>query len=303
MAFQIRKASRKKVKMKMAFEGPAGSGKTTSALLTAKGLCGDLEKVVVIDTENRSSELYAHLGGFSVIEMVPPFTPERFIEAIKASEKAGFEVIIIDSASAEWVGKGGILDIHGAMTGNSFTNWSKLTPRHQTFIDAILQSESHIICNLRTKTDYVLVERNGKQVPEKVGMKAETRENLDYEMTIVFSLDIKNNANASKDRTNLFYNKPSFIPSEKTGEFIAEWCESGVSLDDEVKDAKAKLEMCDTIDDLSLLKETLSPEVVKNEEFKIAAIIRFNAINNGASSSEKKTQQGTAFIDTIPFEN
>ncbi len=66
-----------------------------------------------------------------------------------------------------------------------------LTPRHQSFIDAILQTPCHVICNLRTKVEYVLVEKNGKQVPEKVGMKSETRENLDYEMTVVFSLDIK----------------------------------------------------------------------------------------------------------------
>jgi hypothetical protein len=227
MSVQIRKATRRKVKIKLAFEGPAGSGKTMSALKVAKGLCGDWEKVVVIDTENRSADLYSHLGDYSVIELAPPFAPERFIEAIKAAYDAGFEVIIIDSASAEWIGKGGILDLHNNMPGNSFTNWGKLTPRHQAFIDAMLQTPCHVICNLRTKTEYVLVEKNGKQVPEKVGMKSETRENLDYEMTTVFTLDIKNNATASKDRTNLFFNKPQFIASEETGKAIAEWCESG----------------------------------------------------------------------------
>lgn len=231
MAFEIRKASRKKVKIKMAFEGAAGSGKTTSALKVAKGLCGSWDKIVVIDTENRSAELYSHLGEFSVIEMTPLFTPERFIEAIKASEKAGFEVIIIDSASAEWIGKGGVLDLHNAMTGNSFTNWAKMTPRHQAFIDAILQSPCHVIATLRTKTEYVLVEKNGKQTPEKVGTKAETRDNLDFEMTIVFSMDAKNNANTSKDRTCLFFGQPQFIPSEATGELIKQWCETGLDQD------------------------------------------------------------------------
>jgi hypothetical protein len=278
MAIQIRRATRQKVKIKMAFEGASGSGKTTSALLTAKGLCGNMEKVIVLDTENRSSELYCHLGEFSVIEMLPPFTPESFIEAINEAYKAGFEVIIIDSASAEWVGVGGVLEMHAVMAGNSFTNWNKLTPRHQNFVNAILNTDCHFICNLRTKTDYVLVEKNGKQVPEKVGMKPETRENLDYEMTVVFSLDQKNNAIASKDRTNLFFNKPQFIPSEKTGEMIKDWCESGIDSKQEVTEAIAKLAKCDNVDDLSLLRETLPSYVIDDAEFKKAGIKRYNEV-------------------------
>jgi hypothetical protein len=286
MAIQIRKASRRKVKIKMAFQGPAGSGKTMSALLTAFGLCGDWEKVIVIDTENRSSELYAHLGDFSVIEMTPPFTPEKFIEAISEAVKAGFEVVIIDSASAEWIGKGGILDIHGAMTGNSFTNWSKVTPRHQTFIDAILQSNCHVICNLRTKTDYVLVEKNGRQVPEKVGMKAETRENLDFEMTIVFDMDIKNNANTSKDRTGLFFGKPQFIPNQSTGQLILNWCETGEEVKDELKEAIAGLEKCDTVESLTTFKKTLPDHVATNQQFKDAGLKKYNALQKEKAEAE-----------------
>jgi DNA polymerase III delta prime subunit len=281
MAVQIRKASRKKVKMRMAFEGPAGSGKTTSALLVAKGLCGSLDKVIVIDTENRSSELYANLGDFSVIEMTPPFSPEKFIEAIKAAENADFEVIIIDSASAEWIGKGGILDIHGAMPGNSFTNWAKIGPRHQAFIDAMLQSTAHVICNLRTKTEYVLVEKNGKQVPEKVGMKSETRDNLDYEMTIVFTMDIKNNASTSKDRTNLFFNKPQFIPTEETGKLIAAWCEAGE--DTWTEDIKAdwvrNLEACENQKQLVELYNKNKAEVDTNPMLQMMLANRRNMFN------------------------
>lgn len=279
MPVQIRKATKKKVKIRMAFEGPAGSGKTMSALLTAKGLCGSFDKVVVIDTENRSAELYSDIGDYSVIELTAPFTPERFIECIKACEDAEFEVIIIDSASAEWIGKGGILDIHGAMPGNSFTNWSKMGPRHQSFLDAMLQSKCHVMCNLRTKTEYVLVEKNGKQVPEKVGMKAETRDNLDYEMTVVFTMDIKNNCTTSKDRTNLFFNKPQFVPTEKTGELIKDWCETGAEPVNEVQEAIIKLQNCNSVDELSIFKSTLENSVVTNPEFKIAAVVRFNQVN------------------------
>lgn len=264
----------------MAFQGPAGSGKTMSALKVAKGLCGDWEKIIVIDTENRSADLYAHLGDYSVIEMKPPFSPESFIEAIHAAEQAHFEVIIIDSASAEWIGKGGILDIHGQMAGNSFTNWAKVSPRHQAFIDAILQGHAHVICTLRTKADYVLVEKNGKQVPEKVGLKAETRENLDFEMTLVFEMDIQNNATTSKDRTGLFMKKPQFIPSEATGEQILDWCESGEDIGAQVQDAIAKLPNCNTIDELKTFGETLPEYVAQDKAFRAAAMQRKNEITN-----------------------
>lgn len=226
---QIKKASRKQVKIKLGFAGPAGAGKTMSALLVASGLCGDWSKIVLIDTENGSGELYSSLGDYSVISIPPPFTPESYIESIEAAVSAGFEVIIIDSCSHEWDGKGGLLESHSNMAGNSFTNWAKITPRHNKFIEAILQSPVHVICTLRTKTDYVLVEKNGKQVPEKVGLKAVTREGWEYDLTVVFDLDMKQQAITSKDRTNLFMNKPQFTPSPDTGKLIKQWCESGVN--------------------------------------------------------------------------
>ena len=113
------------------------------------------------------------------------------------------------------------------MTGNSFTNWGKVTPRHNKFVEAILQSKCHVICTLRTKTDYVLVEKNGKQVPEKVGLKAITREGWEYDLTVVFDLDMKQQATTSKDRTNMFMNKPQFLPSAETGKQILKWCQTG----------------------------------------------------------------------------
>lgn len=274
MSVIIRKASKKHVKIKMGYQGPAGSGKTMSAILTAEGLCGDLSKVVVIDTENKSSELYAHLGGYSVIELPPPFAPERYIERIKAAEEAGFEVIIIDSVSHEWEGKGGVLDISNSMTGNSFTNWAKITPRHNAFVDAILQSPCHVIVTFRTKTDYVLVEKNGKQVPEKVGMKAVTREGWEYDMTIVFDLDIKQNTNVSKDRTGLFTNKPSFIPSAETGKTIKAWCESGEAAGpDPISLAIAEAYAANSTPDLKAVWERY-PQYHKDKAFAKAATDR-----------------------------
>jgi hypothetical protein len=227
---KLETASRKKAKIKLALQGPSGSGKTMSALLIGYGLCGKWNSIAVIDTENHSAELYSHLGNYNVVNIGSPYTPEKYCEAIKLCENSGIEVIIIDSISHEWEGSGGILDIHSNMVGNSFTNWSKLTPRHNEFIQTILQSPCHIIGTIRSKQDYVLQEKNGKMVPEKVGLKGVTREGMDYEFTVVIDIDIKHNASASKDRTQLFAGKPDFRITSETGSKILEWCNSGLAI-------------------------------------------------------------------------
>ncbi|HWI94119.1 MAG TPA: AAA family ATPase [Flavisolibacter sp.] len=223
---QLRKATRKKAKIRLGLSAVSGGGKTYSAILVAKGLVGDLSKVAIIDTENGSADLYAHLGDFNVLPLTAPFTPERYIEAIKSCEKAGMEVIIIDSISHEWDGKGGCLEIVESL-GGKYQDWAKVTPRHQAFIEAILHSPSHIITTVRRKQDYEMIKDGNKIRIEKGGLKEITREGFEYELTINLELDTHHNATASKDRTQLFMGKPAFVPSEKTGELIANWCEQG----------------------------------------------------------------------------
>lgn len=184
----------------------------------------------MIDTENDSASLYSDLGEYNTLPLTAPYTPERYVEAIKMCEKAGMEVIIIDSITHEWDGKGGILEIHDQMTGNSFTNWGILTPRHRAFVDAILTSSCHVITTVRRKQDYEMSkDNNGKVKVEKAGLKEITREGFEYELTLNIELDVKHNAKASKDRTGLFIDKPDFIPTIETGKLIKQWCESGVS--------------------------------------------------------------------------
>lgn len=222
---QIVKAERKQAKIRLGLQGPSGSGKSYSALQIAFGLCNSWDKIVVIDSESNSAHLYSDFGNYSVVSIAKPFSPEKYAQALELCESQGFEVIIIDSISHEWEGQGGILDIHSNMVGNSFTNWAKVTPRHNSFIQSLLASPSHVIATVRTKTDYVLSEKNGKTVPEKVGLKGITKEGLDYEFTIVFDIDIKHMANSSKDRTGIFMDQPPFTPSDKTGARIRKWCE------------------------------------------------------------------------------
>ena len=221
---QLRKSERKRAKIKMALQGASGTGKTYNSILIAKGLTNNLSKVAVIDTENGSADLYAHLGSYNVLSLHPPYTPENYIKAIEVCENAGMEVIILDSISHEW---DELLDFHSKLAGNSFTNWAKITPRQKAFVDKILQTDTHVIATMRTKQDYVLNQKDGKYIPEKVGLKSEQRDGLDYEFTLVFDIDIKHFAQASKDRTGLFMGKPEFKISEDTGRQIRKWCNSG----------------------------------------------------------------------------
>lgn len=255
---ELRKSNRSQARIRMALQGPSGSGKTYSALLLAYGLCKDWNKIAVIDTENHSADLYSHLGNYNVLAVGAPFTPERYIEAIEACEFAGMDVIILDSLSHEWEGDGGILDIHSQMVGNSFTNWSKLTPRHNALVQKILNSGKHVIATVRSKQDYVLSEKNGKSIPEKVGMKGVQRDGLEYDFTIVFELDINNNVNCTKDRSQIFSNKITFKIDENTGVAIAKWCKEGEGYTrDEIFDM---IRSCKTLEELKHL-HTHQPSV------------------------------------------
>lgn len=244
---QLRQSERRKAKIKMAFQGSAGSGKTYSSLLLAQGLTnGDFSKIAIIDTENGSADLYAHLGQYNVLTLAPPFNPNNYIKAIDVCEKAGMEVIIIDSISHCW---DYLLDYHSSLAGNSFTNWAKITPMQKAFTDKILQCDAHIIATMRTKQDYVLNQKDGKYIPEKVGLKAVQKDGLDYEFTIVFDVDIKHFAVSSKDRTGLFMGKPEFIINSNTGKKILEWCNSGTNL----QDAREKIKTTKTVEELKVL--------------------------------------------------
>lgn len=224
---ELRKASRKKAKIRLGLSAVSGGGKTMSALLIAYGMTGDWSKIALIDTENESADLYAHLGDYNVLPLSAPYTPERYIDAIKSCERAGMEVLIIDSITHEWDGKGGCLEIVDKL-GGRYQDWSKVTPRHQSFINAILESKCHIITTVRRKQDYEMSkDSSGKLKVEKAGLKEVTREGFEYELTANLEIDARHNATASKDRTGLFSDKPAFIPTIETGKMIKEWCETG----------------------------------------------------------------------------
>lgn len=225
MAFK--KAVRRQQKLRLGIDGPSGCGKTMSALKIARGIVGPEGKIAVIDTENGSSELYSDLFDFDVEILRPPYEPERYIKLIREAEEFA-DIIIVDSASHEWMGTGGCLDIHSSIPGNAFAAWKSVTPRHNKFTDAILQCKTHIIVTLRSKQGYAQEQdENNKTKIKKLGLSPQQRDGWEYELTAVLSQDISNQAHGTKDRTQLFPIDKWFLPSEETGKMLSEWLGHG----------------------------------------------------------------------------
>lgn len=162
MNFSIEPATRASVKPLIGFYGKSGGGKTLSSLLVARGIAGPKGRIVVIDTENRRASIFADVvvGGYSVINVAPPFSPERYWEAIQAAESAS-DVIVVDSFSHEWAGEGGVLDMQeGELERMAGDNWSKreackmsswIKPKmaHKRLVERLLRLSQPLIVCLR----------------------------------------------------------------------------------------------------------------------------------------------------------
>lgn len=263
---EIRKAQRKKAKLRLGIAAPSGAGKTYSALLLAFGLGG---KVGVIDTEHSSADLYAHLGEYDVIDIEAPYTVAKYLQAISKFEAAGYSTIIIDSLTHAWAGDGGLLDKQGKIAdsgkANGFAAWRTITPEHNSLVEAMLKSPCHIIATMRSKQEYVLETNDrGKQTPKKVGLAPVQRDGLEYEFTVMLDIDMSNVASASKDRTSLFVGR-YFKVSQETGAELLQWLESGVEQPQKVTPAERD-DLLNAMADAGLTAQRFC------EKFEIAAV-------------------------------
>lgn len=171
MTYHFKPAQRSDTKPLIGLYGQSGCGKTYSALLLARGMAGEKGRVGMIDTESGRGSLYADVlpGGYEVMELSAPFTPDSYIEAIEAAEKSGIDVLIIDSASHEWEGIGGVLDMAADIekrTGKPGLHcWKDPKLKHQKFMLKLLQAKVPVILCLRAKykSRQVRNERTGKQ--------------------------------------------------------------------------------------------------------------------------------------------
>lgn len=261
---RIKKAKRDAIYTKVLLGGCSGSGKTFSALRLGTGMAEEMskttgkeERMCFIDTENRRSCYYAKKFDFDILEL-DEYSPEAYIDAIDDALDEGFKVIIVDTASLEWQF---LLDVHSKMAGNSFTNFSKITPRHEKLLDKILQSDAHFIICCRSKEKYVLEEQNGKQVPVKKGVELIQRDGIEYIMTVSLNIDMTTHTyTAMKDNTDLFEFGGNLL-TEKDGSKLIKWASDGdldekyTKLEKAKEDAKAQIAMNEETEAKKLAEE------------------------------------------------
>lgn len=253
---EFKKAIRENIWVKTLEIASSGGGKTYSALRMATGFAKELskitgveERIAFIETESRRSTYYADEFDFDILEIKKPYEPEKFVDAIDEAIDAGYKVLIIDSMTHEWSGKGGCLEIHSKIPGNSYVAWGKVTPRHEAFLDKIIESPIHIFATVRGDDKYVLEEIDGKQVPRKVPVGYDQRKNTEYLFTSSFMLEQDTHiASAVKDNTHIFENKNDVL-TEKHGEELCKWANSGdvtskkKALDKEKEEGKMKIKL------------------------------------------------------------
>lgn len=195
------------------------------------------ERICLIDTENKSGSLYVGMaaggttvGEYLTIDLEPPFSANRYLEAINIAQEAGIEFLIIDSLSHAWTGVGGLLEVQGNVAnrvGNSYTAWREVTPLHNKLIDRILQCAMHVAVTMRTKVEYAIEENEkGKKTPRKIGMAPVFREGIEYEFSTFFEIGQDHIASTSKDRTGLFDGQYAVI-TPATGKKFYQWLEAG----------------------------------------------------------------------------
>lgn len=224
----FKKAVKHEAKLRLAIAGPSGSGKTYTALRLATTLSNG-KPIAVLDTEHGSASKYADLFSFDVLELEPPFHPDRYVKAIEAAAEAGYGVVILDSLSHAWNGDGGLLDIVDQIakrlkTTNTFAAWKDATPIQNRMIEALLSAPLHIIGTMRSKQDYAMEQDGkGRTIVRKVGMAPIQRDGFEYEFDVFLDMDIDNNAIVAKTRCPELAGRVFAKPGEDMANILLEW--------------------------------------------------------------------------------
>jgi len=222
----FRKAVKTDARLRMALMGPSGAGKTLTALHLAQGL--DTGPIALIDTERGSASKYADPFDFDVLEL-DSFHPERYIEAIHAAEQGGYGVLIIDSLSHAWTGKGGALELvdeaaKKMKSSNTFAAWRDVTPLHNRLLDALLGTDLHVVATLRSKMEYVQDrDEKGRTLIRKVGLQAVQRDGIEYEFDVVGEMDPDHTLTITKSRCPALADRVFPCPNGQVSELLKEW--------------------------------------------------------------------------------
>lgn len=233
MTNPFKKAEKKRAKLRVALDGPAGSGKTYTALICATEVAKGAP-IAVIDTERGSASLYSDLFKFDMVEL-SNFNPKNYIDMIHAAEDNGYAVIVIDSLSHSWEGEGGSLDQQDAAakkSGNSYAAYREVNPLQRRLLDTIINSRCHVIVTMRSKMEYTQEKNSeGRTIVKKIGVNPIAKPGAEYEFTIVGDMDVDHNIIITKSRCpdvdGAVAKKPGrefFIP-------IMKWLETGKEVD------------------------------------------------------------------------
>lgn len=227
----VRPATKQGAKLRLLLSGPSGSGKTFSALRIARAFG---PKILVIDSENGSSEKYADVFIFDVLVMTS-FDPRAYMQAIRDHEGA-YDALVIDSLSHAWAGPGGLLEIvddiaaRAAAAGgekDTHSAWRDGGSIQEAFVRSILDCKTNVIGTVRSKQKTVRKKVNGKTTIEKIGLQSVQREGLDYEFDVVGRLDMKSNLFIEKTRCSPLKEKRIAEPGEALGEQLRAWLAAG----------------------------------------------------------------------------
>lgn len=227
----FQRATKRSSKLRLALAGPAGSGKTMTALKIARVLAAaEGGKPAVIDTENGSAAKYADLFDFdtATLNTQTGFSPETYVEMIQGAEAAGYPVILIDSLSHEWAGPGGVLELvdqaASRMNGNKFQAWGTVTPRHDKLVRAIVESKVHVIVTMRAKMDHVQEKNSqGRTEIRLVGMKPIQRDELEYEFDVYGLLDQDHRLVIKKSRCPALAEAVVDKPGDEIAQTLLTW--------------------------------------------------------------------------------
>jgi len=305
------KAVREKVYLKVLLTGASGSGKSQSALELATGIsrkCGS--DIAYIGTEGDRDKLYAqckskhgdYVFEYDLLQLEDPYTTDKYIAAIEEAIDAGYKVIIIDGLSAEWKW---LNDTHDKMPGNSFTNWGKLKPKHRQLIDKILTAPAHMLCCARGKDEWLLEEKNGKQIPKKVGLGSQTDKDISYEMMLSLQIDQDTHiAHADKDNTGLWDENRYSVINAKDGMALYDWCERGEVPTPKAPTIQKSAELTMDVDDLTSIKKEIiafctSLGGTKNTELMDALKAYVPSGNPNALKDIEKAKQCLEQLKTI----
>lgn len=224
------KAVKSRSKLRLGLIGPSGSGKTFSALSIATGLGS---RIAVIDSEHGSASKYADLFEFDVAELTT-FSPQHYIDSLKAAVASGYDVVVIDSLSHAWSGRGGALELVDqanarSKSGTSFAAWREVTPLHNAMVEAIITCQAHVICTMRSKMEYAVEKDDrGKTSIRKVGLSPIQRDGMEYEFDLIGDIDQSHQLVITKSRIPALADAVISKPGAELAKQIRSWLDAGV---------------------------------------------------------------------------